>query len=372
MTETTKKEAIMASLIFSSEEGAAREREEQLVIEPCCPRENSLFASVPIDGDSGDDGLAGALPFAVAHGQPRNEKVVCDETGREQATSELGDAPFVGTAMRSGSNQPVGSTLAEIHSHSPNNVIDQQGPRLEELRHCGILSSGEHEEECLASSGNGGAQPNQVSIVQQNQKKPTSVGYCVQEDRGCQPSGGVGMYSTLAARHALPRPNDSDIVAPPPQGSSETPLYSYQQEGSISVGQIRPTTFIQASQGALSQHHSATNYPSYVAEQSQALNHSSISRLNLNSRLGIRSTTHGSPLAIARLVVSEPLLISSSGVSLFGIRQPPHWSYQIQTMFQSSSAGPMGCWVVRRRFRHVVALEERLRQEYPGSILPPR
>jgi hypothetical protein len=118
MTETTKKESIMASLISSSEEGATREREEHLVIEPS-PSENSLFASVPIDGDSGDDdGLAGALPFAVSRGEPRNEKTLRDETGREHTTSELGGAPFVGTAMRLCSDPALDSTLTEVHSHS--------------------------------------------------------------------------------------------------------------------------------------------------------------------------------------------------------------------------------------------------------------
>lgn len=72
-------------------------------------------------------------------------------------------------------------------------------------------------------------------------------------------------------------------------------------------------------------------------------------------------------LPVGRVLVSEPLLISASGSSLFGIRQPPHWSYQIQTQFESGST-----WLVRRRFRHVVALEERLRQECPGAIFPPR
>jgi hypothetical protein len=101
---------------------------------------------------------------------------------------------------------------------------------------------------------------------------------------------------------------------------------------------------------------------------------------NLNPSLGVaparyqdRTNAAKPPtVTFGKVIVSEPLLISSSGASLFGLRQPPYWSYQIQTTFASYVTTPMGNWLVRRRFRHVVALEERLRQECPGSILPPR
>jgi hypothetical protein len=105
---------------------------------------------------------------------------------------------------------------------------------------------------------------------------------------------------------------------------------------------------------------------------------------NLNPSLGLAPSPYGAraldaakpppPTApFSKVIVSDPLLISSSGASLFGLRQPPYWSYQIQTTFAPSGVNaPMGNWLVRRRFRHVVALEERLRQECPGAILPPR
>jgi hypothetical protein len=63
--------------------------------------------------------------------------------------------------------------------------------------------------------------------------------------------------------------------------------------------------------------------------------------------------------------VNEPMLIQTQS---FLISSPPYWSYQIM----SQLAGNQGTWLVRRRFRHVVALEERLRLACPGSILPPR
>eukprot|EP00538_Stauroneis_constricta_P000476 CAMPEP_0119554596 /NCGR_PEP_ID=MMETSP1352-20130426/7042_1 /TAXON_ID=265584 /ORGANISM="Stauroneis constricta, Strain CCMP1120" /LENGTH=901 /DNA_ID=CAMNT_0007601211 /DNA_START=249 /DNA_END=2954 /DNA_ORIENTATION=+ len=66
-----------------------------------------------------------------------------------------------------------------------------------------------------------------------------------------------------------------------------------------------------------------------------------------------------------RIVVSEPMLIQDSS---FLISRPPYWSYQIT----STLANNGGTWLVRRRFRHIVALEDRLRQDCPGSILPPR
>lgn len=63
--------------------------------------------------------------------------------------------------------------------------------------------------------------------------------------------------------------------------------------------------------------------------------------------------------------VTEPMLIQTQS---FLISSPPYWSYQIT----SQLTGNLGAWLVRRRFRHVVALEDRLRQACPGSIIPPR
>jgi hypothetical protein len=104
MTETTKKDSIIASLILGmGREGVTRESEEQLV-EPAepDPPEQSLFSNVPIDGDSGDDGVGGDLPFAVAHGEPQiSEAVRRDDSGRELETSEIGGDSFVGTTTGS-------------------------------------------------------------------------------------------------------------------------------------------------------------------------------------------------------------------------------------------------------------------------------
>jgi hypothetical protein len=69
----------------------------------------------------------------------------------------------------------------------------------------------------------------------------------------------------------------------------------------------------------------------------------------------------------SKVLVTEPMLVSSPTVFLMS--QAPHWSYQVSTEL---SVPGSGTWLVRRRFRHVVALEDRLRLECPGAILPPR
>jgi len=85
------------------------------------------------------------------------------------------------------------------------------------------------------------------------------------------------------------------------------------------------------------------------------------------------------PTIYGKVTVSDPLLIQASG-GLLGLRQAPHWSYQIvTTVLPLSNANTHAMpapattqTMVRRRFRHVVALEDRLRQDCPGAILPPR
>ena len=72
------------------------------------------------------------------------------------------------------------------------------------------------------------------------------------------------------------------------------------------------------------------------------------------------------PSLYTDIQVTEPMLIQQQN---FLISSPPYWSYQITTQLAPPQ---QGTWLVRRRFRHVVALEDRLRQACPGSILPAR
>ena len=67
-----------------------------------------------------------------------------------------------------------------------------------------------------------------------------------------------------------------------------------------------------------------------------------------------------------KIVVSEPMLIQTT--SFLAMASAPYWSYQITTQIANNG----GVWLVRRRFRHLVAMEDRLRQECLGAILPPR
>lgn len=66
--------------------------------------------------------------------------------------------------------------------------------------------------------------------------------------------------------------------------------------------------------------------------------------------------------------VGDPLLLQSPG--LFG--GPPHWSYQVTTPVLGPGRGGPAEVGIRRRFRHFVALEDRLREACPGAVLPPR
>mmetsp|Transcript_7908 Transcript_7908/g.10876 ORF Transcript_7908/g.10876 Transcript_7908/m.10876 type:complete len:859 (-) Transcript_7908:378-2954(-) len=72
------------------------------------------------------------------------------------------------------------------------------------------------------------------------------------------------------------------------------------------------------------------------------------------------------------VTVADPILVQGSGL----FAGPPHWTYGITVRMNqgSRSNGPNGGGAiqVRRRFRHFVALEERLRLACPGAILPPR
>ena len=68
--------------------------------------------------------------------------------------------------------------------------------------------------------------------------------------------------------------------------------------------------------------------------------------------------------------VSDPLLVQGSGL----FSGPPHWTYQVTVTNPQPIQGTEYATTnqVRRRFRHFVALEDRLRVDCPGAILPPR
>jgi len=72
-----------------------------------------------------------------------------------------------------------------------------------------------------------------------------------------------------------------------------------------------------------------------------------------------------------KITVTDPILVQSPGV----FSGPPHWTYNINVPSATKVDGQEDfapITSVRRRFRHFVALEERIRVDCPGTILPPR
>lgn len=69
-----------------------------------------------------------------------------------------------------------------------------------------------------------------------------------------------------------------------------------------------------------------------------------------------------------RIVVNDPMLIQGTGL----FAGPPHWTYLVTVHAKGGSHQLQPVSAVRRRFRHFVALEDRLRSGVPGAILPPR
>jgi len=75
------------------------------------------------------------------------------------------------------------------------------------------------------------------------------------------------------------------------------------------------------------------------------------------------------PTWYGKVTINDPMLLQAPSKLFNMVSAPPHWSYQVTTEIRGQ---PPSVWMVRRRFRHVVALEDRLRHECPGAILPPR
>jgi hypothetical protein len=68
-----------------------------------------------------------------------------------------------------------------------------------------------------------------------------------------------------------------------------------------------------------------------------------------------------------KVVVSDPMLIQGTGL----FAGPPHWTYLV-TVYSKNEANTQPVSAVRRRFRHFVALEDRIHTSTPGAILPAR
>ena len=68
-----------------------------------------------------------------------------------------------------------------------------------------------------------------------------------------------------------------------------------------------------------------------------------------------------------KITVNDPMMIQGSGL----FAGPPHWTYLV-TVYGKNDTSNQPISAVRRRFRHFVALEDRIRTSVPGAILPPR
>jgi hypothetical protein len=75
---------------------------------------------------------------------------------------------------------------------------------------------------------------------------------------------------------------------------------------------------------------------------------------------------------LGSITVTDPILVQSPGM----FAGPPHWTYAVVVRDMKKIEGQQEfsavVSTVRRRFRHFVALEERLRADCKGAVLPPR
>lgn len=160
-----------------------------------------------------------------------------------------------------------------------------------------------------------------------------------------------------------------------PYSMSQPNMMPHQNNGMSQSGMMSQTSGVPATMGSPSMQ--SQMYPNSVASQPSRYYPSPQAQLQAGMYNGASSqhslgrvvspAIHKPPPIqpiYAGIIVNEPLLIQS-GASFLG--QPPYWSYQIVTSMEGG-----GNWLVRRRFRHVVALEDRLREDCPGAILPPR
>jgi hypothetical protein len=192
--------------------------------------------------------------------------------------------------------------------------------------------------------------------------------------------------------HASMMPQPASSVQPPQLNvhPSQPPRVNYYTGGGASQQQQpvygtpqqqQPTSppryYSPAQQQPTSPYATSQQATPQQQQQQQLTPNAQASMHNIHLGLGVAAT---SPVPTApgpvtnslyqEITITHPLLIQGTA-SLFGFKQAPHWSYQLNTRLSSSDGGAQ-LWLVRRRFRHVVALEDRLRQECPGAILPPR
>mmetsp|Transcript_29114 Transcript_29114/g.44721 ORF Transcript_29114/g.44721 Transcript_29114/m.44721 type:complete len:739 (+) Transcript_29114:130-2346(+) len=171
-----------------------------------------------------------------------------------------------------------------------------------------------------------------------------------------------GVASPIQGGFYRSHPQDPQSVpAPAMQQQPPGGSYMYTNNG----GSVQPQTAVAPSattQGRYSATNTTNPGPSFTAGLHNGPNASS--SLGQQLRQAPQEPAPVIPV-YGEIKVSDPLL--EQPTSLLGFSSPPHWTYQVTTTLLEG-----GCWIVRRRFRHIVALEVRLRDDCSGAILPPR
>lgn len=197
---------------------------------------------------------------------------------------------------------------------------------------------------------------------QQHQAQQHEQQYQQQQQQQQQPNQGVMnamagsyYYSTTGAGQMTQGSGPSQQPGPrnntaPPQPSV---LAGMHVGHNVNLGGVAPTPFAHASP---SKYGGMSNTNNFATPPAAITNY--VSAPFVNPHYG-------------RVTVADPMLIQGTGL----FAGPPHWTYLVTIHAKNntnatSQQQPISA--VRRRFRHFVALEDRLRTSIPGSILPPR
>mmetsp|Transcript_25602 Transcript_25602/g.36080 ORF Transcript_25602/g.36080 Transcript_25602/m.36080 type:complete len:748 (+) Transcript_25602:147-2390(+) len=203
----------------------------------------------------------------------------------------------------------------------------------------------------------GHAQPAQTPNGYQPNPVPAAATATMQN----QTNGGV--LSPTQGGFYRSHPQDPQPGPVPAMQQQQPPGASYMYSNTASNVQQQQAAFAPSTttQGRYSNTNTVNTGPSFTAGLHNGPNTSSLGQ---QLRQAPQEPAPVIPV-YGEIKVSDPLL--EQPMSLLGFSSPPHWTYQVTTTLLEG-----GCWIVRRRFRHVVALEDRLRMDCAGAILPPR
>lgn len=203
----------------------------------------------------------------------------------------------------------------------------------------------------------------QLQQQQQQQQPPTRGGYGVQSVQFNPPSPHAPHVYAPAPSETLPTPDNGFYRTHHPLPQTQTQPNNITHSHANTNTNANSNTYFYSQSGGAVQTHVVSRIPPAPMPSITAGMHNSAQQT-----FPIMSITRPPPVEpiYGQVTVSDPLLIQPYSYSFLTIQQP-YWTYQVQTNGKDG-----GCWLVRRRFRHVVTLEEKLRDECKGAILPPR